>query len=495
MSDVLDILELDRDGGNEKKIAKKKRPPEQAFKKPEGMNREVYALLYSDNKDNAPLIPTDFGISSKLGLLDYGYKKAKANLGLRKVRKWSWMQFINPSRNDGFELSHWRREVDKNKEYPFGRMHITTKVPEYTDSEYRELLQNDNWTRGETDYLMRMCQKYDLRFVVIEDKWDRSSYNNRSVEDLKDRYYAVCNSLNKLRNEPPRSDPNFANVKPQICVFDAEHERKRKEQLIKLYNRTPEEVEEEQQLIAELRKIEQRKKEREKKTQDLQKLITAADSTTELRRNEQQAQARASTSLSRSSRKKTQSQVKGSRVSDVGTVSLGTPNFESASIKFPDPKASGIYLRSSRMKLPSSVGQKRVKAINQLLNELKIEQHPLPNENICQHFNDLRSDMVLLYELKIALSNMEFEIQSLKHQAESTSDSIIDKRLPPPTPLSTPMMVQTSSGAGPALFTSNPKDESATKKISEVIDVNTTPRKRKAAMESENFMRKISRKS
>ena len=39
-------------------------------------------------------------------------------------------------------------------------------------------------------------------------------------------------------------------------------------------------------LIAELKKIELRKKEREKKTQDLQKLITAADNNAELRRTE-----------------------------------------------------------------------------------------------------------------------------------------------------------------------------------------------------------------
>lgn len=43
-------------------------------------------------------------------------------------------------------------------------------------------------------------------------------------------------------------------------------------------------VAEEEYLIQELRKIETRKREREKKAQDLQKLITAADSTTEMRR-------------------------------------------------------------------------------------------------------------------------------------------------------------------------------------------------------------------
>lgn len=45
-------------------------------------------------------------------------------------------------------------------------------------------------------------------------------------------------------------------------------------------------IEEEQTLLNELRKIEMRKKEREKKTQDLQKLITAADSNSETRRQE-----------------------------------------------------------------------------------------------------------------------------------------------------------------------------------------------------------------
>ena len=45
-------------------------------------------------------------------------------------------------------------------------------------------------------------------------------------------------------------------------------------------------IEEEENLIQELKKIEQRKKERDKKTQDLQKLITAADTSTDPRRNE-----------------------------------------------------------------------------------------------------------------------------------------------------------------------------------------------------------------
>lgn len=65
---------------------------------------------------------------------------------------------------------------------------------------------------------------------------------------------------------------------PKNIAYDADNEKRRKEQLKRLFERTSEQVEEEANLLQELRKIEARKKDRERKTQDLQKLITAADS-------------------------------------------------------------------------------------------------------------------------------------------------------------------------------------------------------------------------
>ena len=496
MSDVLDILELNRESG-EKKIMKKKRLPEQSAKKSniKGMNREVYALLCSENKDSASLIPSDFAIGSKFGFPPFGYKKVKANLSLRKVIKWNWVPFTNPARKDGFQLYHWRREADKNKEYPFAKMNVVINIPSYTDQEYQELLQSNEWSKSETDHLFGLCRKYDLRFIVIQDRWDTSLYKDRTVENIKDRYYSVCDILAKHRNES--TGGNILTMKPQGYVFDAEHERKRKEQLKKLYNRTSEEYEEEQQLIAELRKIEQRKKEREKITQEIQKLIST-DSTSELRRQEQQNQTRQSNMLSRSSRKKANSQLKGSRISDVGSNSFSTVNIESASIKFPEPKTC-VWLRSSRIKLPSSVGTKRMKAIQQLMKELKIDPHPIPTEEICRHFNDLRSDMVLLYELKLALTSLDFELQSLKHQYESNSVQASNEKIEPVplTPLSAaslPDNLTATFGSTTSHQTNQTptKTDDISKKISEVIDVtNSTPRKRKAAMEQVNLMRKL----
>ncbi|XP_059840132.1 DNA methyltransferase 1-associated protein 1 isoform X3 [Hypanus sabinus] len=338
-ADVRDILELGggdsentpiskKDIINSDKKKSKKSTETLTFKRPEGMHREVYALLYSDKKDAPPLLPSD---------TTQGYRTVKAKLGCKKVRPWKWMPFTNPARKDGAIFYHWRRLADEGKDYPFARFN-----------------------------------------------------KKRSVEDLKERYYSICAKLTKIR-APPGSDP-------KLSVFDAGHERRRKEQLERLYNRTPEQVAEEEYLIQELRKIEMRKKEREKKTQDLQKLITAADNTTEMRRAE---------------RKAAKKKLPQKKETEKPTVP------ETAGIKFPDFKSAGVTLRSQRMKLPSSVGQKKIKAIEQMLTELGVDLNPMPTEEIVHMFNELRSDLVLLYELKQAYANCEYELQMLRHRYEA----------------------------------------------------------------------------
>lgn len=61
---------------------------------------------------------------------------------------------------------------------------------------------------------------------------------------------------------------------------------------------------------------------------------------------------------------------------------------------------------------------------------LLLGPNPIPTEDISTHFNELRSDMVLLYELKLALANCEFELQTLRHQTEALSSSDKGKEAP-----------------------------------------------------------------
>uniref|UniRef100_A0A8I3ZZZ5 DNA methyltransferase 1 associated protein 1 n=1 Tax=Callithrix jacchus TaxID=9483 RepID=A0A8I3ZZZ5_CALJA len=124
-ADVRDILELGGPEGdaasgtiskkdiiNPDKKKSKKSSETLTFKRPEGMHREVYALLYSDKKDAPPLLPSDTG---------QGYRTVKAKLGSKKVRPWKWMPFTNPARKDGAMFFHWRRAAEEGKDYPFAR--------------------------------------------------------------------------------------------------------------------------------------------------------------------------------------------------------------------------------------------------------------------------------------------------------------------------------------------------------------------------------------
>ncbi|XP_061636012.1 DNA methyltransferase 1-associated protein 1 isoform X2 [Phyllopteryx taeniolatus] len=366
-ADVRDILELtggDNDGPISKKdlISSDKKKSKKTtetltFKRPEGMHREVYALLYSDKKDAPPLLPSD---------TTQGYRTVKAKLGCKKVRPWKWMSFSNPARRDGAIFHHWRRVAEEGKDYPFARFNKTVQVPVYSEQEYQLHLHDDSWTKAETDHLFDLCKRFDLRFVVVHDRYDHQQYRKRSVEDLKERYYGICGKLTKVRAP--------SGTEPKIYIFDAGHERRRKEQLDKLFNRTPEQVAEEEYLLQELRKIETRKKEREKNAQDLQKLIKAADTTTELRRAEKRVSKK----------------------------------------KLPQKRET-----EKPMKLPGSVGQKKIKAIEQILVDQGVDLNPMPTEEIVQMFNELRSDLVLLYELKQAHSNCEYEQQMLRHRYEA----------------------------------------------------------------------------
>ncbi|KOB74181.1 DNA methyltransferase 1-associated protein 1 [Operophtera brumata] len=363
MADILDILDLEIPGASEISRDsiihgdrnKKKYVTTKAVKRPEGMHREVFALLCNDNKELPPMLPTDTGKA---------YKQTKAKLGMRKVRKWVWAPFTNPARKDNAVFHHWKRVSDDTKEYPFAQFNKQVSIPSYSESEYNQFLKSEDWSQAETDHLMDLCQRFDLRFILINDRWDRAAFRDRSVEDLKERYYGICATLSKVKTNPWSNTVTVVNGEKRIYHYDAEHERKRKEQLRRLFDRTQEQIEEEQMLLTELKKIEARKRERERKTQDLQKLISRADGGS------------------------------AQPVHNTSTVTDGN------------------------------------------------------------HFNELRSDLALVLDLKNALASCEFELQALRHQYEA---------LNPGKTLTIPSSI------------CNTSTDSETKPMGEIIDVVGSP--------------------
>lgn len=50
------------------------------------------------------------------------------------------------------------------------------QVPVYSEQEYQVHLHDDGWTKAETDHLFDLCKRFDLRFIVVHDRYDHQQY-------------------------------------------------------------------------------------------------------------------------------------------------------------------------------------------------------------------------------------------------------------------------------------------------------------------------------
>ncbi|CAH8602655.1 unnamed protein product [Schistosoma bovis] len=486
--DVLDILDLnessprksmlDREAILSRAEKRKSSRPNPPPKRPDHVPREVWGLHSTLNNNLPPIMPTD---NTPL------YKQPKAVIGVGRVRSWQWTPFTNSARQDNLVLYHWRRESadpEANKDYYFARYNKHVTVPEYTTEEYETMLKDLKWSEERTAHLMELAKRFDLRFIHMRDRWDCEKFPGRpSVEDLKERYYGILTQLDKARGT------NLS----QGLRYDAAHERRRKQQLSLLYGRTKDQVEEEQRLIMELRKIEARRKERERKKQDLQKLISLADSVTRECELSEHTGYETNTDDTNSWLTSTHSSVGGglsssnnslltsttltgntglqrkrpSGVSGLNASNNSIGNITSSSnssctnltglgvaggansgasissgdicaslnsasntantalntqysINFLDvSKNPGAHLRSQKMKLPSNLGQKKTRIIENFLGHLQIDPNPPATAEIVEAYNGLRSKILLLFDLRLALLNCDLELHSARLRLET----------------------------------------------------------------------------
>uniref|UniRef100_A0A915Q6C5 DNA methyltransferase 1-associated protein 1 n=1 Tax=Setaria digitata TaxID=48799 RepID=A0A915Q6C5_9BILA len=388
------------------------------FKRPEGMHRELYNLL--DRERNfAALMPT----TTK----NTGYCHQKARIGMRRVRPWEWTPFENAARADGLKLNHWKRTDKVDDVYPFARFNKVINVPTFTDEEYDKCLNSAKWSKVDTHHLFDLCRRFDLRWVIIVDRWEGST--RRTMEEMKERFYNAINELHTLRNDSA-----------QVLYYDAEHEKRRKEQLIKQWNRTEQQIEEEEMLIAELKKIEVRKRERERKAQDLQKLITAGERTPA-------SPSTSTTAVAPSSNIKKSHKSRLLKSSSVSNPSITASYIQDHSnLRFPEFRSAGAHLRSQEMKLPTNIGQKKLKNIETVIEKLKLDKGinkfllhdilhnctfhedlvPFGVADIVKGYNEFRARIVLLQELKHSLHSAEFELESLRTRYNALTGKTFD---------------------------------------------------------------------
>ncbi|KAL6309729.1 hypothetical protein BKA93DRAFT_723410 [Sparassis latifolia] len=235
-----------------------------ATRKPEGIPRELYALI-------GPSAPTLAAQLAKPRL------KQKPNLGGGGKVKWDWQSFRNGVRSDSLRLSHWAKVgTDPDAEYPFAKYNVQPNTYVYSQDEYTRLLEDKEWTKEETDYLFNLVREYDSRFYVVGDRYDFPSGPPRTLEDLKDRYYSVCRKL--VRNRPWAGDEASKAQLISSLQFDKEKETTRKKYVASLSNRTQDQIDEEEALYIELKRLEQNERQFKRDRDELLRTLLGVES-------------------------------------------------------------------------------------------------------------------------------------------------------------------------------------------------------------------------
>lgn len=165
-----------------------------------------------------------------------------------------------------------KEEVSKpqEQEYTFAKYNVKARVPRrYSDDEYNRLLRSDDWSREETDYLMDMVSEYDLRWVVIADRYDYQPRMDsepdanalvpakqvRTMEQMKARYYKVAATMLAIEHPPAEMSEAEFDLHEKMLKFDPEREKARKDLAALQLDRTADEVREEAMLLEELKRI------------------------------------------------------------------------------------------------------------------------------------------------------------------------------------------------------------------------------------------------
>ena len=217
-----------------------------------------------------------------------------------KPRGWEQTPFRNSARKDELILHHWIRkgdvgsigaalpvtpadsnaasemETDDKPTNPlpdskFARYNLKVEKPQYTDEQYETHLKSNDWTRAETDYLIDLAYEFDLRWMIIADRYEyqpsESSNANadstmvtapqkaRIQEDIKARYYDVAAKTMVLHNPLSSMSSSEFDAHEKMIKFNPARETQRKKYAEQLMQRTEEERYEEEMLLNELSRI------------------------------------------------------------------------------------------------------------------------------------------------------------------------------------------------------------------------------------------------
>ncbi|KAI0089333.1 hypothetical protein BDY19DRAFT_945299 [Irpex rosettiformis] len=404
-------------------------------RKPEGISRELYSLI-------GPSAPT-----LAAAQLSKPRLKQKPNLGGGGRVKWEWRSFKNGARNDPLRLSHWvKASTDPEAEYKFAVYNVQPNSYTYSQEEYTRWLGDKEWSKEETDYLFDLVRSYDARFYVVADRYEYPE-SNRTMEDMKERYYSVCRKL--VRNRPwAGDDASKANLLASLA-FDKEREITRKGYVASLETRTASEIAEEEALYVELRRLEQNERRFKKERDELLRTLLGIESgLPDIMADEESLNATTTVEPKRS-RKKGDTDPPVSASTSMNTISLGQPVPRKQSAKsaaydalhcihrteVPQTTTTAtkaahqpVYLRSYKLPTPKSATGPR---IAQIMGELGVSHTRLvmPTRENSAQLESLLEAAGALVETKKQVDRIEQEIRIAQERLGKSSEGGDDEAM------------------------------------------------------------------
>jgi len=346
--------------------------------------------------------------------------------------------------SDDFDLLHWVK-IHNVPDYRFARLNKTVRLLQYTEEEYENLLQDSNWSRAQTDKLMAMCKKYDLRFIIIHDRWttegdDPAVNSDKSCEDLKARFYSIQRELYLARNS---SDPELQSNPMIKNTFDADYEKERKSSLSKVLRRSKNNITEVAQLVLENRSLTSTIKKQKKIVKEKNKSLGIAG-----KKRKRQMPPPAPVPPP-------QPLVQlGDKMADIPTSCYPPAPFKE--------RSTGVFLRSSLILIPpqtkakaveqelSALGLKREQELN--AHGLKKQPRPFetPTTAVANLYDKLRTDIITMVNLEKHVMQQEQARDIARQKA-----GLLPLGVGPP--VSASMVIQSQNGPGTP--TSTPKKQ------------------------------------
>ncbi|KTW26747.1 hypothetical protein T552_02751 [Pneumocystis carinii B80] len=417
-SDIRDVFNL-QEMGISKPVSRVK-PKTHSEKKSEFITRELYSLL-GENTPPIAILQNKFKNRPKLR---------------QKAVSWVWTSFVNGARKDGHLFSHWVRAGDsENEEYKFEKLNKKVNIIAYSNEEYALNLTALDWSREETDYLFSLCREYDLRFVVIADRYDYKG-NQRTMEDIKDRYYTVVRKILMARTPIAMMTPTQTEELNQL-YYNKEKEISRKKHLASLAMRTPEEIAEEEALFIESQRIEAYRKKMAQERKELLRLLEAPVPNGSIAKytSSQGLGILTNNILIADKNKKRKNSENSSYHTLSGSIGshkdaifkkirkLSSREENIYGVSWHEKLQPGIYLRSTRLSMAKSTVAAKISTI---LTELGLATRlTMPTEKTCAKFEQLQRSIELLLDAKKHLDRLEQErrISEVRVQETPVDDS------------------------------------------------------------------------